>query len=350
MSFEFILRLVGAVVLASVGWWLGDGLASRAGGPENVRGIVVLALAGAGLGLLLTPYFTTRPAAWTIRKIRQIPAHHLVTGLIGLLLGLLVAALLAFPLSFLPWPFGWLLPFLATIICAYVGVATLVMRERDLALAVKARFSRNGSEGTSRSILLDTSVIIDGRIADVSQTGFLEGTMLVPRFILSELQHIADSSDPLRRNRGRRGLDILNRLQKDPVVPIAITDLDAPEAKETDTKLVAVARQINAAILTNDFNLNKVAELQGIKVLNINELANAVKTVLLPGESLQIRIIQEGREADQGVGYLDDGTMVVIEDGRRHIGREITVDVTRVLQTVAGRMIFAQVDEKERQR
>ncbi|HBY98757.1 MAG: TRAM domain-containing protein [Ardenticatenaceae bacterium] len=349
MSFEFILRLVGGVILASVGWWIGEAL-SAAANSNDVRSTVVLALAGLALGLLLTPYFTTRPMTWARRTIRQIPANHLLAGTIGLALGLIIAALLALPLSLLPRPLGSVLPLAAAIVFAYLGITTMVTRERDLITAVQARLGRDGRNGSGRQVLLDTSVIIDGRIADISQTGFIDGTMVVPRFILNELQHIADSSDPLRRNRGRRGLEMLNKLQKDSVTPIEITDLDAPEFHEADTKLIALARQLDAAILTNDYNLNKVAELQGVRVLNINELANAVKTVLLPGESLRVRVIQEGKELEQGVGYLDDGTMVVIEDGKRHIGETCEVLVTRVLQTVAGRMIFAQLPEKERVR
>lgn len=347
MSFEFILRLVGGAILASLGWWIGETLAAAAQ-TEDVRSTVALALAGLAFGLLLTPYFTTRPMSWARRMIRQLPANHLLAGTIGLALGLIMAALLALPLSFLPHPLGSVLPLAAAIVFAYLGVTTMVTRERDLISAIQTRLGRDSSRVGERQVLLDTSVIIDGRIADISQTGFIDGTMLVPRFILNELQHIADSSDPLRRNRGRRGLDILNRLQKESLTPIEIVDLDAPEFQEADTKLVALARQLDAAILTNDYNLNKVAELQGVRVLNINELANAVKTVLLPGESLRVQVIQEGKELDQGVGYLDDGTMVVIEDGKRHIGETCEVCVTRVLQTVAGRMIFAQLPEKER--
>lgn len=348
MSFEFILRLTGGAVLASVGWWLGETL-SFAAGAADPRNTVALALAGLALGLLLTPYFTTRPMAWALRTIRQVPANLLLAGTVGLAIGLIIAALLALPLSLLPRPLGSVLPLVAAIVCAYLGVTTLVTRERDLVTALQARLGRGG-RATNRYILLDTSVIIDGRIVDISETGFIDGTMLVPRFILNELQHIADSSDTLRRNRGRRGLDILNKLQKDSVASLEITDLDAPEFQEADSKLIALARQLDAAVLTNDYNLNKVAELQGVRVLNINELANAVKTVLLPGETLRVRVIQEGKEVDQGVGFLDDGTMVVVEDGRRLIGETCEVSVTRVLQTVAGRMIFAQLLEKERVR
>ncbi|HEV2471788.1 MAG TPA: PIN domain-containing protein, partial [Chthonomonadales bacterium] len=196
-------------------------------------------------------------------------------------------------------------------------------------------------EASSAQILLDTSAIIDGRIADISQTGFIFGTLVVPRFVLNELQHIADSADTMRRNRGRRGLEMLQRLQKDATVPIEIRDIDKEDGAEVDGELVKMARSLHCSIITNDFNLNRVAELQGVKVLNINELANAVKPVLLPGEDIYIKIMQEGKELGQGVGYLDDGTMIVVEGGRQFMGSSIEVSVTRVLQTVAGRMIFA---------
>jgi uncharacterized protein YacL len=191
-------------------------------------------------------------------------------------------------------------------------------------------------------VLLDTSVIIDGRIADISHTGFVRGTLVVPRFVLYEIQHIADSPDAVRRNRGRRGLDMLNRLQKESVVPIRITDLDIEDVREVDDKLVMLAKRMRCPIVTNDYNLNRVAELHGVPVLNINELANAVRAVVLPGESLGVHIIQEGKELGQGVGYLDDGTMVVVENGRKSIGQQVGVIVTKVLQTSAGRMVFAQ--------
>ncbi|GER89136.1 hypothetical protein KDW_32980 [Dictyobacter vulcani] len=189
--------------------------------------------------------------------------------------------------------------------------------------------------------MLDTSTIIDGRIADISQTGFIVGTLVVPRFVLNELQRIADSADTMRRNRGRRGLEILNRLQKDATVPIEIVDTDVEGIADVDGKLVKMARDQHCPIITNDFNLNRVAELQGVKVLNINELANAIKPVLLPGEDIHIKIMQDGKELGQGVGYLDDGTMIVVENGRQFMNMMIEVTVTRVLQTVAGRMIFA---------
>jgi len=196
--------------------------------------------------------------------------------------------------------------------------------------------------GHEKSILIDTSVIIDGRIVDIAKTGFLPGNLVIPRFVLNELQYIADSAENLRRQRGRRGMEVLAELQKDRSIKTTIADIDVEGVREVDEKLVMLGRQMKAPILTNDFNLNRVAELQGVNVLNINELANAVKSILLPGEALLVRVIQEGKESGQGVGYLEDGTMVVVEDGRKYIGTEINVSVTKVLQTAAGRMIFSK--------
>ncbi len=339
MVIELLFRLIGAGVLAFVTYRIGEAL----GGPYN-RYVYVLVLSSIALGLLLTPWVTIKPFHWIRRKIRQLPAQHLVAGTIGLVVGLIIAALLALPLSRLPDPWAWILPFVATIFFAYFGIAVMVMRRRDLLNVIGPRLYREGPLREDKYVLLDTSVIIDGRIADVSQTGFISGEMLVPRFVLNELQHIADSSDALRRNRGRRGLDMLKRLQKESVVPIRITDMDMEDYREVDDKLIMLAKQLRCPIITNDYNLNRVAELQGVMVLNVNELANAVKAVVLPGESLRVRIIQEGKELGQGVGFLDDGTMVVVENGRRYISNTISVVVTKVLQTAAGRMIFAQPD------
>jgi uncharacterized protein YacL len=205
----------------------------------------------------------------------------------------------------------------------------------------------NGSlsgQDAGRTILLDTSVIIDGRIADIARTGFLVGTLLIPRFVLNELQYIADSADAMRRQRGRRGMEVLSQLQKETMAPVRISDIDVEGVREVDDKLVVLARQLRCPILTNDYNLNRVAELQGVVVLNVNELANAVKSVFLPGEVISVNIIQEGREAGQGIAYLDDGTMVVVEDGRGRLNKDTQVTVTKVLQTAAGRMIFARIE------
>lgn len=345
MSTEFFVRIIGLFVFGGVGWWIGVTLSDPKDTTGYYRNILSLIALGVAVGLVLTPYVTVRP----IRRIRQglqhIPAHDLFAGIIGLIIGLAVSALLALPLSMLPEPFNRVLPLCATLLFGYLGIAILVMRQKDLFALWEQRswpgFVGGGSSGDY--VLLDTSAIIDGRIADISQTGFIRGTMLIPRFVLNELQHIADSADLLRRNRGRRGLDILNRLQKESAVPIQISEVDIEGAMDVDSKLIQLARQLHCPIITNDFNLNRVAEIQGIPVLNINELANAVKSVVLPGEELTVRVIQEGKEMGQGIGYLDDGTMVVVENGRRYIGQQLEVIVTRVLQTVAGRMIFAHI-------
>jgi uncharacterized protein YacL len=265
-------------------------------------------------------------------------------------------------LTHLPDFWGSLLSFLGAILFCYLSVAVAVMRKNDLAHLFQSSLFRRRERDDERErdrkdrdkdkgpviptshdsqILLDTSTIIDGRIADISQTGFIFGTLVVPRFVLNELQRIADSADTMRRNRGRRGLEILNRLQKDAMIPIDIIDTDVEGVADVDGKLVKMARDVHCPIITNDFNLNRVAELQGVKVLNINELANAIKPVLLPGEDIHIKIMQDGKELGQGVGYLDDGTMIVVENGRQYMNATVEVTVTRVLQTVAGRMIFA---------
>jgi len=348
MSIEFLFRIIGMFAFAIGGVILGVRLSSLAGGSAELWGMV-LALVGALLGLVLAPYLTTRPVRAIRRRMSQVSAQTMVAGLAGLIAGLLIAALVSAPISLLPAPFGQLLPFVSAIFLGYLGATIFIMRENDITNLLSSRFqsSPNESGGGSqngRSILMDTSVIIDGRIADIARTGFVLGPMLVPAFVLIELQHIADSSDPLRRRRGRRGLEILNRLQKDNTIPLRITDLDVEGVREVDDKLVILGKQLRSPILTNDYNLNRVAELQGVTVLNINELANAVKAVYLPGETMDVHVIQEGKEVGQGVGYLDDGTMVVVEDGKGNINKTIPVTVTKVLQTAAGRMIFAKPD------
>ena len=210
--------------------------------------------------------------------------------------------------------------------------------------------SSGGGSGSSwtnlnRTILLDTSVIIDGRVADIAKTGFLPGTLLIPRFVLNELQYIADLPDGLRRQRGRRGMEVLAELQKLPNILVRVSDIDVEGMREVDDKLVVLGKQLKSPVLTNDYNLNRIAELQGVTVLNINELANAVKSVVLPGEVMNINIFQEGKELGQGVGYMDDGTMVVVENGKEYIGEYMNVHVTKVLQTAAGRMIFGRVED-----
>ncbi|MCL5429325.1 MAG: TRAM domain-containing protein [Chloroflexi bacterium] len=347
MSVEFVSRLIGMIVLGVGGLYLGANLARMADAADAERWVLVFALVGVLAGLVLTPWLTLRPIRAARRLLGQLSSRTLLAGLFGLILSLVIAGLLAFPLSLLPRPFSQILPIAVAIILAYFGVAIFITRQNDILSVFSFLPSRGGdsrvkSGDNTRSILMDTSVIIDGRITDIVRTGFLAGSLLIPRFVLAELQHIADSGDKLRRQRGRRGLEVLANLQKDPRLPVYISDIDVEGTREVDDKLVILARQMHAPILTNDFNLNRVAELQGVTILNINDLANAVKAVFLPGEELTVRIIQEGREARQGVGYLDDGTMVVVQDGSELLGQDVQTSVTKVLQTAAGRMIFAK--------
>lgn len=342
MNVEFAFRLMGGVVAAILGWQLAHEFAELApGNYTSYLFVYTVAAASFGIAFLLTPYATTRPFQRVRRLIARASAGDIVAGGIGLLFGLVIAVLLALPLSFLPLYLGSFLPIVASCVLGYLGMVTTVTHRKELfALLGLPRAAGKPAEPELR-VLVDTSAIIDGRIADVSRTGFIQGKMVVPRFVLEELQRIADSPDPLRRNRGRRGLDMLNKLQKESLVPIEVVESESDNGMEVDAKLVRLAKRYRCPIVTNDYNLNKVAGLQGVKVLNINELANAVKSVVLPGEEMVVRIIQEGKEYGQGVGYLDDGTMVVVENGRRYLNDTVEITVTRVLQTVAGRMIFA---------
>lgn len=350
MSTDFIVRLFGMVVFSVLGIIWGNSLGKL--NPDfQLAYTLSVGLIGVLFGLIATPYFTTRP----IRRMRQLmgkmPAETLFSAIIGLVIGLIIGALLAFPLSLLPDPFGMVLPFVGVVICCYFGLALFVMRQTDIGNLLNGISSRRveGSQSnwaqSNRTVLLDTSVIIDGRVADIAKTGFLPGTLLIPRFVLNELQYIADSSDNLRRARGRRGMDVLAELQKGTSISVRISDIDVEGVREVDEKLVILARQLKCPILTNDYNLNRIAELQGVSILNINELANSVKSIVLPGETLTVSIQQEGKEQNQGVAYMDDGTMVVIENGNKLIGQTKDVSVTKVLQTAAGRMIFAKPED-----
>jgi len=343
VTVDRILRLVGMIVLGIVGWQVGVYLARSAPPEHYLRYVLVSLLAGVAVGGLITPWLTVKPAQYLRRRIRQLPAQELFAIIVGLIVGLSVAALLSSVLAKLPSPLGEILPFVGALLFGYLGVAVMTLRRNDLMMLLSSRRSHSDAVAQDeRPVLLDTSVIIDGRIADISQTGFVSGPMLVPRFVLNELQHIADSPDSLRRNRGRRGLDMLNRLKTESLVPVRITDMDVPEAREVDDKLIMLAKNLRCPIVTNDYNMNRVAQVQGVAVLNINELANAVKSVLLPGETISVKVIQEGKELGQGVGFLDDGTMIVIEDGRPFIGQTIPILVKKVLQKTEGRLVFAQ--------
>jgi uncharacterized protein YacL len=345
------IRLLGAALGGLVGLGIAsvnDGLFVGTDYAGALLAVWVVAWIVVGFGVL--PYLTVVPAMWLIKRVEELSTAEFVTAVIGFLLGLLMGLLLGFPLSNFPEPWGQILPLAVSLSLGLGMVGLTVAKRKDLIDAAEALgiFRRPDREQESRArsgephIVVDTSAIIDGRIAEIVESGFIYGTLVVPRFVLDELQHIADSSDTLRRNRGRRGLEILARMQKDPGTPVEIVEADFPDENEVDAKLVALARMRSRVILTNDFNLNRVAELQGVRVMNINSLANAVKPAVLPGEELRVRVIQEGKEAGQGVGFLDDGTMIVIEGGARHLDKDVDVSVTRVLQTVAGRMIFGQ--------
>jgi uncharacterized protein YacL len=345
------IRLLGAALGGLVGLGIAsvnDGLFVGTDYAGALLAVWVVAWIVVGFGVL--PYLTVVPAIWLIRRVEELSTAEFVTAVIGFLLGLLMGLLLGFPLSNFPEPWGQILPLAVSLSLGLGMVGLTVAKRKDLIDAAEALgiFRRPDRDQESRArsgephIVVDTSAIIDGRIAEIVESGFIYGTLVVPRFVLDELQHIADSSDTLRRNRGRRGLEILARMQKDPGTPVEIVEADFPDENEVDAKLVALARMRSRVILTNDFNLNRVAELQGVRVMNINSLANAVKPAVLPGEELRVRVIQEGKEAGQGVGFLDDGTMIVIEGGARHLDKDLDVSVTRVLQTVAGRMIFGQ--------
>jgi uncharacterized protein YacL len=375
MSLNLTVRFIGMLLFAAAGLVLGLRLSSvmppEAPGGFNAA-VLYLPLLGALLGFTAAPFLTVYPLRALRRRLRSASGGDMASVAFGLFVGLLLGALLAWPLSTLPDPIGQIAPTVGALLFAFLGLYIAVLHRHDLAESVRTLRAGQGRGATQprmsfsdtsslsgklsaesvsdseriqldKYLLVDTSAIIDGRIADISKTGFIDGTLLVPRFVLNELQHIADSADPLRRARGRRGLDMLNRLQKEAVVPIQVSEVDAEDVPDVDSKLVKIARVYHCPVITNDFNLNRVAEIQGVKVLNINELANAIKPVVLPGEEMNVHVIQEGKELGQGVAYLDDGTMIVVENGRRYINSDVDVVVTRVLQTVAGRMIFAQM-------
>ena len=337
MSSNITVRLIGMLLFASAGFLLGYYLAPQLYGDDTTGSsfnelILPVTFVGALFGLLATPYLTVYPLRAVRKRLKAMPAADLVSATLGLFVGLVLGALISWPLSNLPDWVGRIAPTLATLLFASLGLYVGLLRKHELLdalpiprsgfvaphleppiLSPSMRTGRIDSimstgplRGTEdlgdpdrgqaeRYLLVDTSAIIDGRIADISKTGFLDSTLLVPRFVLNELQHIADSSDAMRRARGRRGLDILNRLQKDSVVPVQISEVDAQDIPEVDGKLVKIARIYRCSVLTTDFNLNRVAEIQGVRVLNINELANAVKPVVLPGEEMSVQVMQEGK-------------------------------------------------------
>ena len=307
MAKDLVGRLVNIVVFALIGWW------------------------------------AYKPLKKLVDEVNKVPSSSMVAGIGGLIIGLVVATLVSVPLFQLGGWFKWGIPLIISGVLALAGLSVGIQREREfrgfLPSGEGRRYSLSQLNGR---ILVDTSAIIDGRIADLSQTGFVQGTLVIPRFVLDELRHIADSSDSLRRTRGRRGLQVLADLRREGDLPVQILDVEMLNGGEVDGGLVQLAKKMKAQILTTDFNLNRVAELQGVGVLNVNELANSLKPVVLPGEDIAVNIIQEGKETGQGVAFLDDGTMVVVEGGKRFINSVQEVTVTRILQTAAGRIIFAQ--------
>ena len=349
--------------------------------------ILLGAVVGGLIGWFLSPFFISklkRFAVWVEQQLAKMPIHDVIAGAIGLIIGLILANL--FSSAFVRIPIvGDYIPVIISIVLGYLGMYITIRKRKELTAlfdfvpkaireAMKARESKQAAEAEKAAEaakaaaaaavaaaattqaqqdtqpvpqgagykLLDTSVIIDGRIADICDTGFIEGTILLPVFVLEELQHIADSADALKRTRGRRGLDILQRIRTDSRMKVEVTNKDYDDITEVDSKLVRLAQEVKGKVVTNDFNLNKVARLRGVEVLNINELSNAVKPVVIPGEHMTVTVVKNGKEPGQGVAYLDDGTMIVIENGHRHLGATIDVEVTSALQTAAGRMIFAK--------
>ncbi len=319
---------------------------------ETYIGVIVGIIIGAGIFFLLANWlvdYIVNMVRWGEETLLKLPIVDVAFGTLGLIIGLIVAFLLYLPISSIRIPvLEDFLPLIISGLLGYLGFQ-VGFRKRDEIMSVfsigrkeKSKKENGGIAANVEHKILDTSVIIDGRIADICRTGFIEGALVIPGFVLEELQHIADSSDVLKRNRGRRGLDILNKIQKELKVNVQIYEGDFEDVAEVDSKLIKLAKVLNGKVVTNDFNLNKVCELQGVPVLNINDLANAVKPVVLPGEELNVQVIKDGKEYGQGVAYLDDGTMIVVEGGREFIGTELDVLVTSVLQTSAGRMIFAK--------
>ena len=331
----WFIRLFFVLLSAVVGYQVGVPMA----GWGTASGLVG-ALSGAGLALLLIALEFS---------LKRISSRGLSATILGLLFGLLMARLIltTFDLISIGPELGNPLRSIVLGVFCYFGMIIALRSRDDFSIVIPyVKFARQDQR--EELVILDTSVVIDGRIADICDTRFLEGRLIVPRFVLKELQQIADSQDPIKRNRGRRGLDVLARIQKITHIDVRIHEEDFTDVKEVDAKLVKLAKLMGGKILTNDFNLNKIAGLQGVQVLNINELANALKPVVLPGEVMEARVIKEGKEYNQGVAYLDDGTMVVVEQGRHLIGQTVRVMVTSVLQTAAGRMIFAKPEEDHR--
>ncbi|SHJ76831.1 PIN/TRAM domain-containing protein [Propionispora hippei] len=361
-SIVTLLAVIGGFVVSShlvplLSEVLGEDLLHNTVADIAVASIVSLLVGGVIFGIfgyLVAPYFIRylwRIIDWVEARLNKMPVYDVLAGSIGMAIGLILSNLLGSAFLHIPYV-GSYVPGILSIILGYLGINIAIRKRSEFVTLLEAIpwIGRDKDKGKDKDKdkappqykILDTSVIIDGRIADICQSGFIEGTLLIPSFVLEELQHIADSSDLLKRNRGRRGLDILNRIQKELGMYVQISNRDFEDIAEVDSKLVKLAQVLQGKIVTNDYNLNKVAEIQGVSVLNINELSNAVKPVVLPGEEMVVHVVKDGKEFGQGVAYLDDGTMIVVDGGKKHMGETIGVMVTSVLQTAAGRMIFAK--------
>jgi uncharacterized protein YacL len=354
ISLNFIARIVGMLAMATIGAQVGRALSNPVPDETQQLATQLLMLAGAGLGLLTTPRLTIEPLQNLLRRLSTVPLSDVLMTVAGAILGLITAVLLSIPLGYLPTPFSQFGPLLAALVLAYIGAMVFTARRREIAdwfVALRRAPALSPAPATSeppaplpQRYLLDTSAIVDGRIAGVCKTGFLEGVLIVPTFVLNELQGLADSADDLRRSKGRRGLDLLNQMQRDATMPVEVLDVDVSGPSRVDDKLVVLARQYQCPIITNDFNLKGVAALQGVRVLNLNELSDAVRPTVIQGQLMYVTIYKEGRERQQGLAYLEDGTPVVVEGARRLIGQSVETIVTRVHQTQTGRIVFAELN------
>ncbi len=334
----FVLKVALVVICALGGYLIADQLTQT-----SLTGYTWAPWAGLLAGIIFAF------AGLSVEKlIKHIPLKVLAGGTIGLVLGLFIAKLIGFAFASVQnSTISVVVYVILSSIFGYIGMVLGTIKIEEFRMPNWPWFARGGQRGNPLSKILDTSVIIDGRIADIVETGFLGGVLVIPEFVLQELQHIADSPDPTRRVRGRRGLDIIKRLQQEKMIEVRIDRQDFDNINEVDAKLVALALRLNAKIVTNDYNLSKVAEVQGIRILNINQLANALKPVVLPGEVLRLQILKEGKEQGQGIAYLEDGTMVVVENASRYLGKEVEVSVTSILQTTAGRLIFTTLKDSD---
>ena len=351
-----IVRAIITAVGASLGAFLGvilnqNGLL-KFSGLQNILIIIGISLIFGIIFFLLSAKIKKtgqRIAEAFEKELLKFSTIDIIWGALGLIVGFVIAFLISQPFADIKYV-GTIVSILSYLLFGYLGIKISTRKKDDviwpqlnLKKVQPVKKDKNAKKEVVSPKILDTSVIIDGRISDICKTGFIEGTLVIPEFVLKELRHIADSSDSLKRNRGRRGLDILNILQKDDTVSVLIESKDYGDNIEVDVKLLKLAKDMGGKVLTNDFNLNKVAEFQGVEVLNINELANAVKPIVLPGEEMTVMVVKDGKESGQGLAYLDDGTMIVVEGGKKCIGDSVVVTVTSVLQTAAGRMIFAKL-------